>query len=98
MLGGAREAVQEEAILGVVLAEALFYHARGDIGRHELSGVNIGLRLNAQRGALANIGAEEVTGGDVWNAELFAQDCCLGAFASTGRAEKYKTHYFNSPS
>ena len=98
LLHGAWEAVQQEAVCSVVLVKAIFNHARGDVGRNELAGINVGLCLNAQRGALTNVGAEQVTGGDVRNRQLLAQDCCLGAFAGTGRAEEYVTHYLRSPS
>ena len=46
----------------------------------------------------ANIGAEQVTGGDVRDIQLLRENRCLGAFAGTGRAEENETHYFNSPS
>lgn len=92
------EAIQEEAIGSVVLVQAILNHACGDVSWHQLAGIDVGLCFNTKRSALADVGAEQVAGRDVRDAELLAQDSCLGAFASTGRAEEYVTHYLRSPS
>src|SRR5699024_7494239 len=94
----ARESVEQEAVGGIVLRQAIFDHARGDVGWHELSGVHVAFSFYSQRGAFANVRAEEVSGGDVGNVQLFAEDCCLSTFASTGRAEENESHYLRSPS
>ena len=40
---GAGEAVQQEAVLGVSLVKARIYHAVGEFGRHQVSGVHVAL-------------------------------------------------------
>src|SRR5690606_10138861 len=91
----ARVTVEDEAVGGVRLADARLDHAVGHIARHQVAGVHVLLRLEAQRGLLADVGTEEVPGGDVRDAQLFRQEDGLGAFAGTGRTEQYNSHLRN---
>ena len=92
MLHGAREAVKKKAVDGVRLLEAGLDHARGHVGGHEAASVDVFLGFDAKRGALADVGAEQVTSGDVGHAELVGEDGSLGTFAGAGRAEENETH------
>src|SRR5699024_9979855 len=65
LLDGAGETIQEETLGGVGLGQTGLNHAGGDIGGHQLAGINVLLGLDAERGALADVGAEQISGGDV---------------------------------
>src|SRR5699024_5680587 len=98
LLDGAGETIQEETLGGVGLGQTGLDHAGGDIGGHQLAGINVLLGLDAERGALADVGAEQISGGDVRDAELLREDGCLGALAGTGGTKENESHYFRSPS
>jgi len=57
------------------------------LGRHQIACVEVALGLDAQRGALADVLAEQVPSRDLRNAELLGQLLRLRAFARTRRSE-----------
>ncbi len=95
LLDATGKAVEQESVRGVGLREPLPHHVVRDLRGDEVSGVDVLLGLQAERGALPDIGAEEIAGRDRGNAELLGQDCGLCAFAGTGRTEEYKSHLRN---
>jgi hypothetical protein len=94
----AREAVQQEALGGVVLGEPVLRHADGDLVRHQPARVHVRLRLLAEFGALADVGAEEVARGDVRDREVLGEERGLRPLARTGRPDQDDTHQRRNPS
>ncbi|GAA4671176.1 hypothetical protein GCM10023347_26270 [Streptomyces chumphonensis] len=94
----AREAVEQEAVRGVRLLHAVLGHADGDLVRHQLALAHEVLRAAAQLRALADVGTEEVTGGDVRNAEILGEQRGLRALARTRRPDEEDTHQRRNPS
>jgi hypothetical protein len=94
----AREAVQEEAGLGVGLGEPVLHHGDGDLVGHEVAGVHVGLRLLPQLRLPADVRPEDVAGGDRRHPEPGRDDLRLGALARPGRTQQHDAHYFRNPS
>src|SRR4051794_7694814 len=84
LLGRAREAVEQEAVRGVLVAEAIEDHADDHVVGHELAAVHVPLGLAAQVRALLHRRAQDVAGGDVGQREVVLQALGLGALARTG--------------
>src|SRR5699024_4186233 len=95
---GARETVEEETGLRVVLLQTRLDHADGHVVGHQVAGVHVGLGLEAQRRALADVRAEQIAGGNVGDAELLGENGGLGALAGTGGTKENESHYFKNPS
>ena len=83
--GRAREAVEDEALLGVRILQALGDQADDDIVGHEVARVHERLRLLPQRRAGLYGSAQHVARGDVRRAELFNQLGRLRTLTSTRR-------------
>ena len=67
----------------------------GQLGGHQVAGVEVALGLQAERCAFADVLAEQVPGGDVRDAELLGQLLRLRAFARAGRSEQNDSHFRN---
>jgi hypothetical protein len=89
---GAREAVEQEALDGVVVAEPVLDHADRDLVGHQVAGVHVLARLETELGPLADVGPEDVPGGDLRDREVGRDELCLGALAGTGRSDEYEPH------
>src|ERR671931_15883 len=89
---GARKAVEEIAALAVGLLQPLLHETDDDVVGHELPGVHHLLRREAKRRAGLHRGAQHVTGRNLRDAVLLADEVRLRAFAGAGRAEKYHPH------
>src|SRR5690606_16228250 len=96
LLGVAGVAVQEEALPGVVLGETVGDHLVGDLVGHEVTGVHVAFRLQSERRAARDVGAEDVPGGDLGYAELLGDDLRLGSLPGPGRAYQYQSQVCSS--
>ena len=90
LVDGAREAVEEDALLGVGAVEAVEQHADGELVRHQRALVDEGFRLHAELRLVANVLAEEIAGGHVGDARLLRDQRRLCAFACARRSEQYE--------
>ena len=96
--GGARVAVQQEAVLDVVLAEAVADHLVGHAVRDEVAGVHVLLGFDAKRRLTLDVGAEDVAGGDRNDAEALGNAFRLRSLAGTGRSDNQHSRHRKSPS
>ena len=94
----AREAVEQEAVLGVRLLHPVLGHADGDLVGDQVAGVHVRLRLLAQLGVLADVGAEEVARGDVRDRQVLGKERGLRSLARTGRSDEDDSHQRRNPS
>ena len=72
----------------VRLGQPVEEHPDRDVVRDELAALHEPASLEADRRALADGGPEEISGGDVRDAEPLGQDRRLGALAGAGGAEQ----------
>ena len=89
---GARVAVEQEALLGVLLVDQVADHPVGGLVGHVLAGIHVALRLHTQRGALRDVGAEDVAGGDGRDAEVLGDVLRLSTLAGPGRPHDDQLH------
>ena len=97
----AGDLVPDEITVAMVkdrLAEPAAHHRDGDLVGDQVAGVHVGLRLPAQLGLAADVGPEDVTGGDRRHTELARDDLRLGSLAGPRRTEQHDAHYFRNPS
>ena len=83
---GPGKSVEEEAFLTVGRCDAVLHHADDDLIGDQLSLVHVGLGLAAQGSALADLGPQHVSGGDMRDAVPCGDPLGLGAFARARRA------------
>ena len=95
LLHRAREAVEDEAVRGVGVVEPVVDQGVGQRGGDEVTGVEVLLGLEAQLGLVADVVPEQVTGGDVRDAELLRQLLRLRALARAGRPQQNDSHLRN---
>mmetsp|Transcript_47190 Transcript_47190/g.126208 ORF Transcript_47190/g.126208 Transcript_47190/m.126208 type:complete len:242 (-) Transcript_47190:35-760(-) len=87
LIGGAREAIEEAALLlDVGLHEPVLDEVDDELAGHEAARVHEALRLEAQLGALLHVVAQDVARGDVHVAELLLDLVALRALARGRRA------------
>jgi hypothetical protein len=89
---GAREAVEQVAVLAVVLGQAILDHADDDGVRHQAAGIHVLLGLEAESGAGLDLGAQHVAGRNLGNAELFGDESSLRTLAGAGCAQQNQLH------
>lgn len=94
----AREAVEQEAVCGVRLGHPVLGHADGDLIRHQAARVHVALGLEPQLGALADVGAEQVAGGDVGDGQGLGEQVRLSTLPGPGRSDEDDTHQRRNPS
>src|SRR5439155_15084576 len=87
-----REAVEDEAFLGVRLLQPALRRADDDVVGHELTRVHVRLRLLPEVRALRDVVPQDVAGRDVRHAEVRRKLRGLGSFARAGRAEEDESH------
>src|SRR3954453_4229563 len=88
LLVGAREAVEEEAVLGVRLGEPVEDHADDDLVGDEVAAVHVLLGLLAEVRLLLDRLAQHVPRRDVREREVLLEALRLGALSRAGRAEQ----------
>src|SRR5699024_10441484 len=86
--GGAGVAVEEEAVLGIVLAQTIGDHGIRHLVGHVLAGVHIAFGELAQFGLPLHIRTEDVSGRDRGYAERLGEASGLGALTRAGRADQ----------
>ena len=89
---GARETVEQVAVLTVGLLQPFLHQADDDVVGHQLALVHHFLGGLAQLGAGLDGGTQHVARGDLGNAELAGDEAGLGTFASARRAKKNQSH------
>src|SRR5438093_705915 len=87
-----REAVEDEALLGVRLLEPALRRRDHDVVGHELTRVHECLRLLPEVRALRHVVPQDVAGRDMRHAEVRRQLCRLGSLARAGWAEEDESH------
>ena len=75
----AGKTVEDEAALGVGLAETLSDHRQHDVVGDQLAGVHGRLGLNTELSTVTDLRAEQVTGGDLRNLVTLDQLLSLGS-------------------
>src|SRR5690606_22526748 len=80
-------AVEEEAARGILLREAVANDLAGQLVGHEIAGIEDGGDLLAEVGALLDVGAEDVAGGDHRDAEGLGHADALRPLARALRAD-----------
>ena len=89
---GAREAVEQEAGLAVVLQEALAHDAHDQVVGDQIPGLHGGLGLLAKFGAFLDGGAQDVAGGDLHRTVDGGQLLGNGALTGAGGAQQDQSH------
>jgi hypothetical protein len=89
---GAREAVEDEAALGVGLVEAIADHIHGCCVGNQIACVDKAPRLNTQWRLVAKVAPEQITGGDVRDVQPLGQPLRLGSLARSGRPNQDQSH------
>ena len=87
--GGAGEAVQDESAVMVEVFQAVLHHGLGDVVRHQFPVVDVGFCQPPEIGLGMDVVAEDITGGDVVQAEMPCQVLGLGALAGTRAAQQH---------
>ena len=83
-----REAVEDEAVAGLLGVDPLGDHADDDLVGNQVAAVHVGLRVQADLGLVLDRGAEDVPGRVVGQAQVFVQKLALRALAGTGRTKE----------
>ena len=94
LLERARKAVEQEAARGIGLGQPLADDADDHVVGHELAGVHVLLRREAELGARLQRGAQHVAGRDVRHAEGGRDALGLRAFAGPRRTEQHDVELF----
>ena len=85
---GARKAVEQEAVAGLVGVHPLGDHARDQVVGHQIAPVHVLLGLPAELRLLLHRPAQDVAGGVVGKVEVLPEARGLGALAGARRAEQ----------
>jgi hypothetical protein len=91
----AGEAVEDEAPGHIRIVEAIVDQRVGQTGGHQVTGIQILLGLQTQRGAGADVVPEQISGRDLRNAEIGSQLDRLGSLARTRRTQQNDPHLRN---
>ncbi len=94
----AREAVEDETVGGVGLAEPLADHAEHDAVVDQLAGLHGVLRRDAERRAARDRRTQQIAGRNLRDAETLHETLGLRAFAGARRAKQNDSHDFRYPS
>ena len=89
---GAREAVEDEAVAGIRLVDAIGDDRNDDVVRDEIAPVHDVLGLESDRRSGPDRGAQHVAGGELHNPVFGDQALRLGALPGPRRAEQYQSH------
>jgi hypothetical protein len=84
----AREAVEQEAVVGLAGVEPLLDHPADKVVGHELALVDVLLRFAAELRFRLDRGAQDDPGRVVGQAEVGNEALCLGALTGPGRTEQ----------
>src|SRR5215208_5347523 len=85
---GAWEAVEDEAVGGLLPLEAVRNHPDDHLVGHQVAAIHVLLGLLADLGPLLDRGAQDVAGGVVRQAEVLLQALPLSPLPAAGRAEQ----------
>ena len=88
----AREAVEQEAAVRVVLGQPVADHVDGDVVRDEVAPVHERLGLEPERGPLADVRAEDVAGRDLGHREVLGDELRLCPLAGSGWPDEDEAH------
>ena len=94
MRGGAGEAVQNNALLGIGLLETLAHQVDDQVIGNQIACVHVAFSLQTELGLILHGSAQNVARGDVRNTEFFNQKSSLRTLAGTRSAEKNNIHAF----
>ena len=92
MSGVAREAIEDEALLGIVGSKALLDQIDHQLVGHKLASIHVLLGLNSQLGTTLDGSTKQVARGDVSDAKLGNKSLSLRALTGTGCSQKYEIH------
>ena len=95
LLHRARVTVEDETVVGVRVAQTVVDELVGQLGRNQISGVQVALGFQTQLGAVADVLPEKVTGGQVRYLELLGQLHGLRSLARSGRPQQHNSHLRN---
>jgi hypothetical protein len=98
LVGRARIAVEQEAVLGVLLLEAMPDEIVREGVRHIVAGIHVDLRLLAERGLVAHVAAEDVARRDRRDSVAFRQPGSLGALAGAWGSDQEEAGQRRRPS
>ena len=94
---GAREAVEDEAVLAVGLVDALGDDAVDDLVGNQVAAIHDLLGREAHRRPGGDRRAQDIAGRELRNTELLDQDLGLRALADARRSEKDQPHRLRPP-
>ena len=89
---GAGEAVKQEAVGAVGLGDAFFDQVDDQVVADQTARFHDGFGFQAQGCARFDGGAQHVAGGDLWNAELLANESGLCSFSGARCAQQNQSH------
>ena len=95
LVHGAWETVEEKPGGAVILGQTIGNDGLRDVVGHIFSGVDQGLDLDAQLGAVADVVPEDVAGRYGWYRICVGQRCGLGALACSGGTHDEHSHLRN---
>ena len=91
-------AVEQEAVGGVVLVEAIDDDSIGQLVGDEVPGIHNGLDLLAQLSAVLDVGTEHVAGGDRGHGAVLSDGGGLSSLACARGAHDQQSHDDRNPS
>ena len=97
----AGDLVPDELTIAMVrdrLGEPVLHHADRDLVRDEITRVHERASLLAQRGPLADVRPEDVSGGDLGHAEMCRDEFGLRPLTGSWGAYEDQPHYLRKPS
>ena len=85
---GAHHAIEDDALRRLGLAQLLPHDPQDDVVADEMASLHHRLGLEAEWSAALHRVAEQVTGGELWQAPRLGQQSALGAFPGARRAHE----------
>jgi hypothetical protein len=95
--GVARETVDHEAEIPVVLLQPVAHHGLDRVVADELAGVHHAADLRAELRVVLNVPAEQVADADVHHVQLGAEQLALGALAAALHAHDHVLAHYAAP-
>ena len=89
---GAWETVEQATVGAIRLGDALFDQADDQLVGDQLAGIHDFFQLQAQGRAGLDRRTQHVTGGNLWNTELFGDELCLSTFTGPGSSQQNYAH------
>ena len=79
--------------VGVI--QAIVDELVGQLGRHQVTGIQVALGLQAELGAVLDVAAEQFASGDVRDLEFLGELFGLRPLARSRRSQQYHSHLRN---